>query len=485
MHTPYFPSWRSRLAALGRRTTHTLRQATLSQLQQHLRNLLPAPLLAATDEGPNSRDRVFNLRLTFECFVWQLLQPGTSCREVVRQVQALLRLHGRPPIDEGDSGYVQARQRLPRERFETAVTVTAQAADRRAGSAGQIHGRPVKAVDASSTQLPDTQKNQKRYPQPSTQKQGCGFPVLKFMVLFSLGSGAVLNILFGNLHDHDLRLLHGLWDALKKGDILLGDRAFGEYTTLAALPQWLGVDVLARLHQCRKADFRKAQRLANHDGLFVWNKGCQQSQILSATEWGLLPAQITVRIIRFTATIRGCRSRRITLVTSLLDPQLYPAQELMALYARRWRLELCLRDLKTTLGMEQLRCQTPDLAEKELLAYLVAHNLVRCLMAEAVATYPVDLERVSFKGSVDALRQYSNAISQARNQKMRDQLWEDLLLNLARDLVPSRPHREEPRAVKHRPKPYPLLNRPRRRFKEIPHRNRYWKGNPRNYRRLN
>jgi Transposase DDE domain len=305
------------------------------------------------------------------------------------------------------------------------------------------------------------------------------------MVLFSLCSGAVLNVMFGNLYDHDLRLLHGLWEALKKGDILLGDRAFGEYTTLAALPKWLGVDVVARLHQRRKVDFRKARRLAKHDGLFVWIKTWQQSQILSPEQWELLPSPITVRILRFTATSRGFRARRITLVTSLLDPQTYPAEDLIALYARRWRLELCLRDLKTTLGMEELRCQSPEMAEKELLAYLVAHNLMRCVMAEAAALHQVELERISFKGSLDALRQYSNAINQARNRKMREQLWEDLLLNLARDLVPCRPNRQEPRAVKRRPKPYPLLNQPRRQFKEIPHRNRHWKNNPRNYGRLN
>src|SRR5512140_2111610 len=117
MHTPLFPAFRSRLAALGHRTAHTLRQATLAQLQEHLRDLLPAPLLSATDEGANSRERVFSLRFTFECFVWQVLKPKTSCREVVRQVQALLRLHGWTPIDEGDSAYIQARQRLPRERL--------------------------------------------------------------------------------------------------------------------------------------------------------------------------------------------------------------------------------------------------------------------------------------------------------------------------------------------------------------------------------
>lgn len=484
MHTPFFPAFRSRLAALGRRTAHSLRQATLAQLQDQIRDLLPSPLLSSEEEGPNSRERDFPLRLTFECFLWQMLKLRTACREVVRQVQALRTLHGRPPISEGDSAYIQARLRLPKERLEKALAATAHTADRRAGPSPRLQGRPVKAADGSSTQLADTPANQQRYPQPGSQQPGCGFPVMKFVVLFSLCSGAVLNVLLGNLHHHDLRLLRGLWDQLKKGDILLGDRAYGEYTTLAGLPPQ-GVDVVARLHQRRKVDFRKARRLGKNDGLFVWTKGCQQSEILSPNEWDLLPAQITVRLIRFTATIRGFRNRRVTLVTTLLDAELYPAGELAALYARRWRLELCLRDLKTTLGMEQLRCKTPDMAEKELLAYLVAHNLVRCLIAEAVAAHSVELERVSFKGSLDALRQFSDAISRAPHRKLRRQLWEELLLTLARDLVPLRPNRTEPRAAKRRPKPFPVLNKPRRKFVEISHRGRYWKGRPRNYRGLN
>ena len=482
--TPFFPALRARLAALGRRTATTLRQATLAQLQEHLREFLPAPVLAATDDGPNSRDRVFNLRLTCECFLWQLLKPQTSCREVVRQVQALLRLHGRAPVDECDSAYIQARQRLPRQRLEQALSATAQAADRRVGAGGSLQGRPVKVADGSTTQLPDTHKNQQRYPQSRSQKPGCGFPILKFVVLFSLASGTVLHVVLGSLRHHDLRLFRRLWAQLKAGDIFLGDRAWGEYTTLAGLPRQ-GVDVVARLHARRKVDFRKAQRLAQHDGLFVWAKGAQQSEILTAQQWRQLPAQIMVRVIRFTATIRGFRGRRVTLVTTLRDPKLYPAAEIIALYARRWRLELCLRDLKTTLGMEQLRCKTPDMVEKELLAYLVAHNLIRCVMAAAVARHDVDLERVSFKGTVDAVRQYSAALAQARSRKLRRKLWDNLLLNLARDRVRHRPGRLEPRAVKRRPKPYPLLNQPRRRFQEISHRSRYWKGRPRKYRGLN
>jgi len=484
MNTPCFPALRCRLAALGRRTAQTVRQSTLAELQQHLADLLPAPLLCAQEDGPNSRQRVFTLRLTCECFLWQMLKPKTSCREVVRQVQACLRLQGRAPIDEGDSAYVQARQRLPKERLEKALSATAQAAERRSGSGGQLGKRPVKVVDGSTTQLPDTAGNQKRYPQPTGQKPGCGFPMLRFVALLSLNSGAILQVMMDSLRSHDLRLFRRLWQYLQSGDIVLGDRAFGEYSTLAQLPQ-RGVDVVARLHQKRRVDFRKAKRLAKGDGLFCWTKGCQQSDLSTAAQWQRMPVQITVRLIRFTATLRGFRHRRVTLVTTLLDPQLYPAREIIALYARRWSLELCFRDLKTTMGMETLRCQSPEMAQKELLAYLVAHNLIRCVMAQAVARYSVELERISFKGSLDALRQYSAAMAQARNPKLRRQLWEDLLRNLARDLVPLRPNRREPRAVKRRPKAYPLLNQPRRRFIEISHRSRYWKGRPRNYRSLN
>ena len=482
MKTPYFPCWRSRLAPLGRRTT-SVRQTPLAQLQEHLRDFLPAPLLSPEEDGVNSRERVFSLRLTFECFVWQMLRPRTSCREVVRQGQALFRLHDKGPVEAGDSAYVQARQRLPKDRLEKALVATAQAAERRAEPSHSLQGRPVKVVDCSTTQLPDTHANQRRYPQPGGQKPGCGFPVMKFLVLFSLASGAVLNVVMAGWRNHDLRLFRRVWNQLKAGDIGLGDRAYGDYVTLASLPRQ-GVHVVARLHQKRKVTFA---------GLNGWPSttacSCGSKAGNNRTSYppgmAQLPGQITVRLLRFTVTIRGHRARRITLVTTLLDPKLYPAQELMALYCRRWRLELCLRDLKTTMGLEQLRCQSPEMAQKELLAYLVAHNLMRCVMAQAAAQHEVDLERVSFKGALDAVRQYSNAIGQARNQKLRRQLWEDLLLDLARDLVRRRPNRTEPRAVKHRPKPYPLLNQPRHRFVEISHRSDFWKGRTRNYRRLN
>lgn len=484
MNTPFFPAFRARLAARGQRTASPLRQGTLQQLAAHLAGLIPVHLLSSADEGPNSRERLFTLRLTCECFLWQMLQPRTACREVVRQVQALACAQGKGSVDECASAYIQARQRLPQERLERILAATARAAEQRAAPGPQLQGRLVKAVDGSSVQLPDTVANQQEYPQPSGQKTGCGFPVLKLVVLFSLASGALLDVVLGNLHQHDLRLFRRLWECLKAGDILLGDRAYGDYVTLASLPRQ-GVDVVARLHQARKVDFRKAKRLGHEDGVFTWRKGCMQSTILTPTQWAALPEEIQVRIVRFTAACRGFRTQRLTLVTSLLDAELYPAAELIALYLRRWRIELCLRDVKTTLGLEQLRCQSPAMVRKELLAGLIAHNLIRCVLAEAAQIYAAELERLSFKGAVDALRQYSAVIAQARTKRLKGKLWQDLLRTLARDGVPLRPGRTEPRAVKHRPKPFPLLSRPRRKFVELPHRNSRWHGGPRKFQGLN
>jgi len=278
----------------------------------------------------------------------------------------------------------------------------------------------------------------------------------------------------GHWRNHDVRLLRGLWDALQKGDILLGDRAYGDYLTMASLPEQ-GVDVVARLHGGRKVDYRKAhKRLGRHDGLFEWFKARERSKLLTRAQWRKVPETIVVRVICFDAVVRR-RKQRIRLVTTLLDPLAYPAHKLVALYARRWHLELALRHLKTSMGMEVLRCQSPEMAEKELLAYLVAYNLIRCLMAEAVALAGVEMERLSFKGSVDAVRQYSSEIRNQRGQKRRRELWSQLLGAIARDQVPLRPHRNEPRAVKRRPKPYQLLNKPRHQFKEVRHRCRYRK----------
>lgn len=253
-------------------------------------HLFPPPLLSQTDDGPNSRDRLFSIRRTFWRFLSQVLTPNTPCRSVVRQAQAFLGLHSNKQIDSASSAYVTARRQLPVERLTAALLHTAAVADRRvAGSQRLLAGRPIKVVDATSAQLPDTPDNQQRYPQPKPQKPGCGFPVIKLLALFSLASGALLHVVTDNLLWNDLSLFRRLWDFLRPKDILLGDRAFSDYGTLATLPL-RGVDVLCRLHQGRRPDFRRLfKRLGKSDGLIQWTKPVQKSSSLTQKQWKGLP----------------------------------------------------------------------------------------------------------------------------------------------------------------------------------------------------
>jgi hypothetical protein len=182
--------------------------------------------------------------------------------------------------------------------------------------------------------------------------------------------------------------------------------------------------------------------------------------------------------VRVIITEPGFRTRKVILVTTLLDSQKYPPAALAQLYRRRWDMELSLRHLKTSLQLEHLSCKTPENVQRELHLHLLTHNLVRRLMFEAARKANVPLSRISFAGALSAARRTGEAMLQARNQNQRNQLLEELYRVLAKDLVPERPGRWEPRAIKRRPKPYPRLTRPRSRFREISHRNRYWANGP-------
>ncbi len=471
-NTPFFPQLRRRLAPLGRRVQQ-LRQQSLLHLEQLFGPFLPPGLLSQADEGPNSRARIYTVSRTFFGFLYQVLNPDCPCREVVRQIQALLALLDDRSVDEGTGGWCQARARLPWDilpRLRCAVAAHAEKAAR------LWFGLQVKVIDGTTTSLPDTAKNQRAYPQPGGQQPGCGFPLLKLVGVFSLATGALLDYAKGNKHQHELNLLQKLLDQFKAGDLALADRGFNSYTLLALLLQ-RGAHSLFRLHQRRPADLRKGKRLGKNDRLMVWRKPClwQRPRYLSKAIWKRIPHELTVRVVRFTLAVPGFRTQSVTLVTTLLDARAYPAEELARLYARRWRIELWFRDLKTAMGMETLRCKSPGMVHKELEMFFIAYNLIRALMAQAGSLYDVPLERLSFKGTVDSVRQFSAALAQARSRKKQQQLIARLLEIIARDQVPDRPGRREPRAVKRRPKPYQLLNRPRHLMKELRHRSNYRK----------
>src|SRR6266571_4747280 len=231
MQTPFFPIWRARLAALGRRVEQ-LRQQSLAHLEQLVDPWLPPGLLCQSDEGPNSRDRIYTLRRTFFAFLYQILNPDCPCREIVRQVQALFGLQGQGPVDEGTSAYCQARKRLPLDTLQRLRVALAAAAEK---TAQLWHGLRVILIDGTTTSLPDTPKNQRTYPQSGSQKPGCGFPLLKLVGVFSLSTGALLDYAKGNKHQHELGLLRRLMHLFKPGDLVLADRGFSTYTLLARL----------------------------------------------------------------------------------------------------------------------------------------------------------------------------------------------------------------------------------------------------------
>lgn len=448
------------------------RQLTLAQIEAGLSPAVDPALLAQRESREHSRERIFTLSRTFWCWIWQVLQANTSCREVVRQVQALFSLnHGRE-VDEGSGGYCQARGKLSRDLLQKIFDGSARKAQARAGTSTLLQGRPLRLADGSGMRLPDTAKNRAAFPPPKNQPVGTGFPYMKVVVLFCLASGAILSHAIGSLRQSELRLFLRLRSFLKKGEILIVDRAYGVYL-VAAILRALGVDLVARVPTgSREVDFRKAQKhLGPKDALFIWKKPKRRSPLLRLSEWIGLPSELTLRIVRVRINRKGFRIRDLTVVTSLLDSALYPASEILEAYLKRWRMEMCFDDLKTTLDMEYLSCQSPRMAHKELLIFLTVQNFLRWIMAEAAQTGGVSLERLSFKGSLDSFRQFSQALAQVRktqNQtKKRRQLWQRFLQTLSRDLVPERPGRREPRAVKRKRK-YDEMNCSRQRWKDRP-----------------
>jgi hypothetical protein len=464
--TPFFPSWRRWLGPLAPHAA-TVRAYTLSELEKRFATCVPDSLFPKAAEKQNSRDRIYTRWRTFWCTLWQALQPGASGREVVRQLQALLLLEDGPRISEEDGAYFRARARLPLDQFAAALGATARAADQRAGPGEAVlQGRPVKVADGSTLTLADTPQNRAAY--PAVHSQPPNFPLMRIVVLFSLASGAVLSLAQGNLHHSELALFATQLAQLAKGDILIGDRLFGCYA-LVALLRGLGVDFVGRT--TRRVDGRRrTKRLGKNDWLFTWQKPTKASPWLTLAQWLGLPTALEMRAVRGRVSCRGFRVREITVVTTLLDPKLYPPEEILRAYLRRWRLEMCLDDLKTTLHLELLRGRSPDSALQEAYARLIAHNLVRWTMACAARTHAVELERISFKGTLDAVRHFSAAMSRARSQARRLALWAELLRTLATDLVPERPGRREPRAVKRKKNKYPRLSRPRHRFRDRPKR---------------
>lgn len=447
INTLYLPGFSHRLC--GRRSNSAAgqlcdRALKLDGLAALLARFVPHRLFAEAGQ----RDRVFTPWITFCAFLGQVLQRGASCRDAVRRVQAWHLAAGTEvSVDGATGGYCQARGRLPLGSVRAAFERLVQCCDTRTRTQDQWQGRTVKVVDGCGLSMPDTGANRKVFPYAGGQKKGCGFPTGQLVGLFSLATGHLVKFVVSSWKAHEAPLTRQLVGWVHKGEVLLADRAFSNWG-LISLFQRKGVDVVMRLHQARRTG----------TGRVRWRKP-QRKDRWEKSLWAELPESLELRVVRFRVETPGFRTDHIAVVTTLLDERKYPDSVIAELFRLRWQVEIDFRDIKTTLGLDVLRTQTPAMIEKEIHLQAIAYNLVRLLMLEAASQHQVPPSRLSFKGTVSTLRAFAHLF--ATSARVAAQRYEDLLLALASDPVPLRPNRSEPRAVKRRPKVYQFMTKPR------------------------
>jgi hypothetical protein len=292
-----------------------------------------------------------------------------------------------------DSALCQARAGLPLAVFQALLRHLTAALVDETQAEGLWRGHRTLLIDGSALSMPDTPALQAHFGQPGGQARGCGFPVAKFLALFHAGTGLLLEVAAAPLRSHEMSRLDAVHPLMKPGDVLVGDRGFCSFAHLALLTQ-RGVHAVLRIHQKQIVDFtanrphagrghqhagglprsRWLRALGALDQQVEWLRPAAPPAWMSPERFATLPATLTLRELRYTIARPGFRTRQVTLVTTLLDPEAYPAEELAELYGTRWRVEQHLKDLKQTMRMDVLKCKTVDGVLKELHAYAMVYN---------------------------------------------------------------------------------------------------------------
>lgn len=417
-------------------------------------NMLTSPELLDQVEVllPNHRERLYPPTETLSMFLAQALSTDRSCQRAVNDAAIKRLAGGLIPCSTHTGAYCRARQRSPVEMVSTLVRKSGQLMTETALDAWHWQGRPVRLVDGTTVSMPDTQANQASYPQSRSQKPGLGYPLCRMVGIICLGSGVLLDAAIGRYRGKggdEQSLLRSMLDTLKRGDILLGDAFYATYFMLCDLQQ-RGVDAVFEQYGARKrsTDFRCGERLGQRDHLIEISKPKLKPCWMTQADYDQAPDILKVRELQTGGKI---------LVTTLLCAKKVPKAALKLLYRSRWHVELDLRNIKATLGLGVLSCKTPAMAEKEIWVYLLAYNLIRMIMVQA-AIHTQQLPReLSFKHSLQLWLAWSRQRT-ASNHGTDPSV---LLVLIAQQRVGKRPGRVEPRALKRRPKPYPLLSLPR------------------------
>jgi putative transposase len=400
--------------------------------------------------------------LTLWTFLSQVLHGGMkSCRAAV--TRAFLAMALTRPLASLDTGnYCRARAKLPTALLKQLTLGIGDRLEEAAPQSWLWHKRNVTLVDGFTASMPDTPANQKEYPQPKTQKPGLGFPLLRAVILLSLATASARGLAVGpyqGKESGETALLRSLLDQLQAGTIVVADRFYCSYFMLAML-QSHGVDVVMRLHQKRKCDFRRGQRLGSKDHVVVWHKPARPKW-MDAKTYESMPAELRVREVHKNVAKRGCRVKELTVITTLLDAELYPKENIEDLYHERWHVEIDIRSIKSTLQMEVLSCKSPEMILKEIWVHLLGYNLIRKVAAQAALLRGICPREISFAASQQVVLGSWSKLTEATESE-RVQLGFELLRVLGKEKVGDRPDRCEPRAKKRRPKKQKLLMKPRK-----------------------
>jgi hypothetical protein len=406
-------------------------------------------------------DDIYTPAVTLWAFLSQCLSACKSCVAAVARLLVLRASSGLEPCAAGTGAYCKARAKLPEALRRRLALQTGERLEDQAAEGWCWHGRRVLLADGCEISLPDTEANQRAYPQSAAQRPGLGFPQIRLVVLLTFATAALLGAAFGprkGKQTGETALLRTLLGQLRPGDVTVADRYYCSYWMVALLLEHQA-DACFRLHQLRDYDFRRGRRLGPGDHIVTWVKP-QRPEWMDWASYTRVPEELTVREVLVVVTQRGYRPRHLVVATTLTDGAVYPKEDIAELYHQRWHVELDIRSIKQTLKMDILSCKSPEMVRKELWVHLLAYNLVRQVQARAALAAEVTPRQLSFAGAVQTLCAFRWLLLAAEGEWLG---WSvrALLLAVATHRVGNRPGRVEPREVKRRPKPHKLLKKPR------------------------
>jgi len=425
-----------------------IRRKSISQLAKYFTDFVPDQILQPHQSGAQSRRRLFSKENTFWGFFSQILNADSGCSEVVRKFHAFAASQSITLPSTSTSAYCQARQKLEETDLENILSHTSKQLLQREITHA-LDNRRVVVVDGTGVSMPDTVENQKIWPQNRQQKPGCGFPQAFICACFNLQTGALLSYELGNKKSSELLMLREQWDTFNSGDIFLGDKGYCSYYDVSKLAD-KGVDSVFTLAKRKLVSAQDADQVLGEDDLLIhWPKPKWAKQLsFSKDEWLALPEKLVLRQIKVIVKESGFRTRSFHVITTLTDPEIYSAEAIADLYFQRWDIELFFRDIKTTMGMDVLRCKSPSMIRKELLMYFIVYNCLRLLMLKAADKANISVRKISFKASVQALRQWEPLLKSEMSAQEFRRLFSLLCERIAASIINIRPGRREPRCRK-------------------------------------